>query len=83
MPWPPLCYACSVVAAFIVMFFLPLRKLPLALFAVVVFPYLWDKEPGEAVNYRLWKFNIIISISITVQTFSYKYAPFAVLSMPA
>lgn len=58
---------------------LPLFKLPLALFAVIIFPYLRDKEPGEAVNYGLGKFNIIIFISIIVQTFSYKYAPSAVL----
>lgn len=62
MPWPPLCYACSALAAYIVMFFLPLCKLPLPLFTVAIFPYLRDKEPGKAIDHRLRKFNIIITL---------------------
>ena len=37
--------------------FLPLRKLPLALFAVIVFPYLRDEEAGKGFYNGLWKFN--------------------------
>ena len=39
--------------------FLPLRKLPLALFAVIVFPYLRDEEPGKGFYNGLWKFNFM------------------------
>lgn len=31
--------------------------LPLALFTVVVFPYLRDKGPGKSFDNGLWKFN--------------------------
>ena len=39
--------------------FLPLRKLPLALCAVIVFPYLRDEEPGKGFYNGLWKFNFM------------------------
>ena len=39
--------------------FLPLRKLPLALFAVIVFSYLWNKKAGKGSYNGLWKFNFI------------------------
>ena len=37
--------------------FLPLHKLPLALFTVIVFPYLWNKKAGKGFYNGLWKFN--------------------------
>ena len=40
--------------------FLPLRKLPLALFTIVVFPYLRDEEAGKGFYDGLWKFNFTI-----------------------
>ena len=40
--------------------FLPLRKLPLSLFAVIVFPYLRDEEPGKGFYNGLWKFNFMV-----------------------
>ena len=38
---------------------LPLRKLPLALFTVIVFSYLWDEKAGKGFYNGLWKFNFI------------------------
>ena len=38
--------------------FLPLRKLPLALFAVIVFPYLRDEEPGKGFYDSLRQFDL-------------------------
>ena len=40
--------------------FLPLRKLPLALFAVIVFPYLRDKKTGKSFYDSLRKFDFTI-----------------------
>ena len=40
---------------------LPLRKLSLALFTIVIFPYLRDEEPGKGFYDGLWKFNFTIS----------------------
>ena len=37
--------------------FLPLRKLPLSLFAVIVFPYLRDEKTGKGFYDGLRKFN--------------------------
>ena len=37
--------------------FLPLRKLSLALFAVIVFSYLRNKKAGKGFYNGLWKFN--------------------------
>ena len=39
--------------------FLPLRKLPLALFAVIVFSYLRDEKAGKGFYNGLWKFNFM------------------------
>ena len=39
---------------------LPLRKLPLALFAVIVFPYLRDEEPGKGFYDSLRKFDFTV-----------------------
>lgn len=38
---------------------LPLRKLPLALFTVIVFSYLWDEKAGKGFYNGLWKFNFM------------------------
>ena len=37
--------------------FLPRRKLLFALFAVIVFSYLWNKKAGKGFYNGLWKFN--------------------------
>ena len=40
--------------------FLPLCKFPHPLFAVIVFPYLRDEEPGKGFYNGLWKFNFMV-----------------------
>ena len=40
--------------------FLPLRKLPLALFAVIVFPYLRDEKTGKSFYDSLRKFDFTV-----------------------
>ena len=40
--------------------FLPLRKFPHPLFAVIVFSYRWDKKAGKGFYNGLWKFNFTV-----------------------
>ena len=54
--------------------FLPLRKLPLALFAVIVFPYLWNKKAGKSFYNGLWKFNFIRRFIVLL--FQQRHFPF-------
>ena len=44
---------------FVFLLLLPLGELLLPLFAVIIFSYLWDKEPGKGLYDGLWKLNII------------------------
>ena len=53
---------------------LPLRKLSLALFAVIVFSYLRDEEPGKGFYDGLWKFNFTICFIGLI--FSQRHFPF-------
>ena len=44
---------------FVFLLLLPLGELLLPLFAVIIFSYLWNKEPGKGLYDGLWKLNII------------------------
>ena len=73
----------TVVLLFLLLFFLPLCKFASALLAVVILPYLRNKESSEGFDYRLRQINIIFS-RIVVQSLSYANTSFsAVVLTPA
>lgn len=59
LPWPPLLLCPLLFGGFVALGLLPLGKLFLPLFAVIVFPYLRHEKTGKGFNYALWKFDFI------------------------